>query len=131
MIRTLGLVLATGAFGVLAACDGEPEAVAPERIRSIKPYYVSEPAGGEIRRLSGKITAANTSALSFAVSGKVATVLVKQGARVKIAAFFGVGEPCRQKGRTRPPAPAVQEGMGREGGDRPGGGGVRCGGRRS
>lgn len=83
MNRKIGLALIAGALGTLAACDSEPEATAPERIRAIKPYYVSEPAGGEVRRLSGTITAANTSALSFAVPGKVATVRVTQGARVK------------------------------------------------
>lgn len=84
MNRKIGLALIAGALGTLAACDSEPEATAPERIRAIKPYYVSEPAGGEVRRLSGTITAANTSALSFAVPGKVATVRVTQGARVKV-----------------------------------------------
>ena len=83
MNRKIGLALIAGALGTLTACDSEPEATAPERIRAIKPYYVSEPAGGEVRRLSGTITAANTSALSFAVPGKVATVRVTQGARVK------------------------------------------------
>lgn len=83
MTRILALLLGIGSLAALTACDNEPEATASERIRSIKPYYVSEPAGGEVRRLSGTIAAAKTSALSFAVSGKVATVKVNQGERVK------------------------------------------------
>ena len=42
-------------LGVLAGCDSEPERDAAERIRAIKPYYVSEPAGGDVRRYSGTI----------------------------------------------------------------------------
>lgn len=83
MKTTFGLAVLAGTLGILAACDSEPEATAPERIRAIKAYYVSEPAGGDVRRLSGTIVAADTSALSFSVSGKVATVAVKQGDRVK------------------------------------------------
>jgi RND family efflux transporter MFP subunit len=65
----------------LTACEDEaPETV--ERIRAIKPYYVVEPAGGDVRRYSGTIVAANTSALSFAVSGTVQTVEVSKGDRV-------------------------------------------------
>ena len=72
---------ATAMFGVLLGCDeAPPEPV--ERIRTIKPYYVSEPAGGDVRRYSGTITAADTSALSFAVAGTVATVIVRQGESV-------------------------------------------------
>ena len=58
MNRILALMLVSGVLGTLTACDGEPDATAPERVRSIKPYYVSEPAGGEVRRLSGTIAAA-------------------------------------------------------------------------
>lgn len=66
---------------ILTACEDEaPETV--ERIRAIKPYFVVEPAGGDVRRYSGTITAANTSKLSFAVAGTVQTVEVNQGDRV-------------------------------------------------
>ena len=66
---------------ILTACeDDAPETV--ERIRAIKPYFVVEPAGGDVRRYSGTITAANTSQLSFAVAGTVQTVDVNQGDRV-------------------------------------------------
>ena len=62
----------------LAACEEAPVAKS-ERVRAIKPYYVVEPAGGDVRRYSGTIKASNTSALSFAVAGTVQTVAVKQG----------------------------------------------------
>lgn len=66
----------------LTSCEetAAPETV--ERIRAIKPYYVVEPAGGDVRRYSGTVAATNTSSLAFAVSGTVATVDVEIGARV-------------------------------------------------
>lgn len=66
---------------VLAGC-GEEAAPPEERIRAIKPYYVIEPAGGDVRRFSGTIVAAETSALSFSFSGTVQTVEATQGDRV-------------------------------------------------
>lgn len=66
----------------LAACDQAPPEAETQPVRAIKPYYVVEPAGGDVRRYSGTVAAANTSALSFAVSGTVQTVLVNQGDRV-------------------------------------------------
>lgn len=74
------LLLLTAA--ALAACDDAAPTADAERIRAIKPYYVTEPAGGEVRRYSGTIAAADTSALSFAVAGTVQTVDVNQGDRV-------------------------------------------------
>ncbi|NNG03696.1 MAG: efflux RND transporter periplasmic adaptor subunit [Inquilinus sp.] len=76
----------TRAFAILAAVsmagcdDAPPETV--ERIRAIKPYYIIEPAGGDVRQYSGTIAASNTSALSFAASGTVRNVDVNQGDRV-------------------------------------------------
>lgn len=67
--------------GILVGCD-EPPTETAERIRAIKPYYVSEPAGGDVRVYTGTVIAANTSALSFAVSGTVATVDVSRSDRV-------------------------------------------------
>ena len=66
---------------LLAGCGEEPPQK-EERVRAIKPYYVIEPAGGDVRRFSGTIVAAETSALSFSFSGTVQTVEVKQGDRV-------------------------------------------------
>lgn len=75
--RVIGLSLVVSVLG----CDEAPPEQA-ERIRAIKPYYVVEPAGGDVRRYSGTIVASNTSALSFADSGTVQTVEVNQGDRV-------------------------------------------------
>lgn len=80
-------------LGVLAGCDSEPERDAAERIRAIKPYYVSEPAGGDVRRYSGTIAPSDTSALSFALSGTVATVAVKQGERVAAGQVLATLDP--------------------------------------
>ena len=84
MVSIRVLVLAVCAIGILAGCDADTEKPVPERIRATKPYYVSEPAGGDVRRISGTIAAAETSALIFAVAGKVATVAVRQGERVSV-----------------------------------------------
>ena len=75
------LLVAVGA--ALAGCEEQAPTQQTERIRAIKPYYVSEPAAGDVRRYSGTIAATNTSALGFALSGTVATVAVKKGDRVK------------------------------------------------
>lgn len=73
-------VLMAGLF--LASCGDSSEPV-EERIRAIKPYYVSEPAGGDVRRFSGTIVAADTSLLSFSVPGTVTAVNVTPGDRVQ------------------------------------------------
>ena len=74
-----GVVLLTAV--TMAGCDEAPPQKA-ERVRAIKPYYVVEPAGGDLRHYSGTVIASNTSALSFAVSGTVQAVKVRQGDRV-------------------------------------------------
>lgn len=79
MALVRGVFLAVGMVGLLVGCAEEPETEPVERVRAIKPFFVTEPAGGDVRRYSGSIDAAETSALSFAVSGTVATVAVKQG----------------------------------------------------
>ena len=79
--RQAAWVAALALAGVLAGCDEAPPDEV-ERVRAIKPYYVVEPAGGDLRRYSGSVIAANTSALSFAVSGTVQTVEVTKGERV-------------------------------------------------
>jgi RND family efflux transporter MFP subunit len=70
---------------VLVAVSGceEEAARTVERIRAIKPFTVTEPAAGIVRRYTGKIEAAEKSSLSFAVSGTVAKVMVAAGDRVK------------------------------------------------
>lgn len=71
-------------FSIVAAMAtwGVAQGQNAERVRAIKPYFVAEPAGGDVRRYSGTIAAANTSALSFAVSGTVQSVGAHAGDRV-------------------------------------------------
>ena len=70
-------------FGIiLAACSDEPipvEEVTPR----VKYFVVGEQATGQSRRISGKIVAADTSPLSFSVSGTVEEVLVSRGDEVR------------------------------------------------
>ncbi len=82
MTPTRGTSLVLVMLGLLAGCGEELEGTTSERIRAIKPYYVSELAGGDVRRYSGTITASDTSSLSFAVAGTVATVAVRKGESV-------------------------------------------------
>ncbi|MBL6598355.1 MAG: efflux RND transporter periplasmic adaptor subunit [Alphaproteobacteria bacterium] len=79
--KSLKTLLPVAGLIWLAGCEeAAPERV--ERVRAIKPYFVIEPAGGDVRRYSGTVVASNTSALSFAVSGTVKTVAVNLGDRV-------------------------------------------------
>ncbi|MGI9449577.1 MAG: efflux RND transporter periplasmic adaptor subunit, partial [Geminicoccaceae bacterium] len=68
---------------ILLGCE-EEVAEPVERVRAIKPFTVTEPAGGTIRRYPGEVMPAESSALSFAVGGTVATVEVNQGDRVTV-----------------------------------------------
>ncbi|MGF1551231.1 MAG: efflux RND transporter periplasmic adaptor subunit [Paracoccaceae bacterium] len=75
-------LLAFGLALLLGACDGEDDAPAETRVRAIKSYVVTEPAGGDVRRYSGTLAASDTSALSFSQGGTVVTVAVARGDRV-------------------------------------------------
>ncbi len=81
-------------FGVLllGSCGDNGDKV-QERVRAIKPYYVSEPAGGDVRRFSGTIVAADTSNLSFSVPGTVAKVNVSQGDHVQKGQILATLDP--------------------------------------
>ncbi len=79
-LKAWGLLTALAAL-LLVGCDEEPPEQA-ERIRAIKPYYVVEPAGGDVRNYSGVVVAAVNSSLSFATGGTVLSVDVNQGDRV-------------------------------------------------
>lgn len=80
------------AFLIAGCSEPPPEEV--ERVRAIKPYYVSEPAGGDVRRYSGTIAASDTSAMSFAVPGTVATVNVSQGEHVSAGQVLATLDPA-------------------------------------
>ena len=90
--RAARLVPVLAASFLLTACGEEP-APPPERIRAIKPYYVSEPAGGEMRRYSGSIASSDTSSLSFPVGGTVQTVEVNAGDQVQSGQVLATLDP--------------------------------------
>jgi len=69
-------------FGIiLTACSDEPIPV-EEITPRVKYFVVGEQATGQSRRISGKIVAADTSPLSFSVSGTVEEVFVSRGDKV-------------------------------------------------
>jgi len=73
------------AFGfLLVGCEDEEASAPVERIRAVKTYVVSEPAGSDTRRYSGTLVASDTSALSFPVTGTVKSVDAEQGERVSV-----------------------------------------------
>jgi RND family efflux transporter MFP subunit len=67
---------------LVAAC-GEEDPPPKETIRAIEYFVVNEPAKGQRRQFSGSIEAAETSQLSFQVSGNVQTIKSELGDRVK------------------------------------------------
>lgn len=79
--------------GVLIGCEEATPPPEVERVRAIKPYYVSDPAGSDVRRYSGTIVAAHTSALGFAVAGTIKTVQANAGDHVKIGQTLATLEP--------------------------------------
>lgn len=77
-LKTIAAVL----IGLSVAACEEEISEAPERIRAIKSFSVVEAAGGDVRRYSGTVAAAGSSALGFAVGGTVKTIAVNRGDRV-------------------------------------------------
>ena len=77
MTLNRNVIVTIGMLGVLSGCGEEPVGETVERVRAIKTYTVSEPAGGDVGRYSGTIAASDTSTLSFALrrSGATATGL--------------------------------------------------------
>lgn len=91
------LVAGLSAISVLSACDQMAEigllgsgeepcssdeicgAASSERVRSIKPYVVTQLASGAKRRFSGEVVAANAAPLSFSVGGQVTSIEVSAG----------------------------------------------------
>ena len=68
----------------LSACEVETEvAESEERVRAIKTFTVTQPAGGQTRSFSGSLAAAATSSLSFSVGGSTTKVNVTAGDSVQ------------------------------------------------
>jgi RND family efflux transporter MFP subunit len=68
-------------FGISACREAPPPPV--ERIRAIKTVTVTEQASGKIRKFSGVVEAADSSSISFEVSGNVREVRVDVGDKIK------------------------------------------------
>ena len=66
---------------MLSGCSKEEQVI--EEIRSIKTIIVQEMSSGQVRKFSGIVQAAESSALSFEVGGQVEQVLVDIGDQVK------------------------------------------------
>jgi RND family efflux transporter MFP subunit len=66
----------------ISACREAPPPPV-ERIRAIKTITVSEQASGKLRQFSGVVEAADSSSISFEVSGNVREVRVDVGDRIK------------------------------------------------
>ncbi len=80
-IRLYKVFVGLSLLFVLWACQEEaPQPV--ERIRAIKTYTVKERASGRIRKFSGVVEAADSSSISFEVSGNVQEVRVNVGDKV-------------------------------------------------
>jgi multidrug efflux pump subunit AcrA (membrane-fusion protein) len=69
-------------FLALSACREAPPPPV-ERIRAIKTVTVEERASGKIRKFSGVVEAADSSSISFEVSGNVREVNVDVGDKIK------------------------------------------------
>lgn len=80
-IQLTVLMILLGAATALNGCSKEEQIV--EEIRSIKTVTVRELASGQMRKFSGIVKAAESSALSFEVGGQVEKVLVDIGDKVK------------------------------------------------
>lgn len=77
---------------LMAACS-EDITPPPERVRAIKPYYVTEPIGGQARQYSGSVASTDTSALSFPVAGTVMTVEAVAGDQVQSGQVLATLDP--------------------------------------
>ncbi len=92
IIKILSLVFI---WVAITACKKKVEIV--EQVRALKTITVSEPAAGQIRKFSGVVRATDSSNLSFEVGGKVETVNVDIGDRVRKGQLLAVldKEPYR------------------------------------
>ena len=78
----------------LSACEEETEvAESEERVRAIKTFTVTQPAGGQTRSFSGSLAAAATSSLSFSVGGSTTKVNVTAGDSVQASDVLAELDP--------------------------------------
>ena len=79
----------------ITACEKKVEII--EQVRALKTITVSELATGQIRKFSGIVRATDSSNLSFEVGGRVETVNVDIGDRVRKGQLLAVldKEPYR------------------------------------
>ena len=83
-MRLIAIPLILLSAAALAACEDETNVVdAEERVRAIKTFTVTQPAGGQTRSFSGSVAAAASSSLSFSVGGNTTEVNVSAGDRVQ------------------------------------------------
>ncbi|MGB0694325.1 MAG: efflux RND transporter periplasmic adaptor subunit [Rhodospirillaceae bacterium] len=92
MRKIWSVALVLPVLGFLQACE-EPVEPPPERIRAIKSITVTEAVDGVQRVYAGQIAAAQTSPLSFAVSGTVETVSVEEGDAVRVGQVLAELDP--------------------------------------
>ena len=77
---------------VISACREEPPPP-PKPIRAIKTITVSEQASGRIREFSGVVEAADSSSISFEVSGNVQEVRVDVGDKITKGQLLAALDP--------------------------------------
>jgi RND family efflux transporter MFP subunit len=85
----LRVSLAVGLAAVAAGCEPE-QAAAPEPVRPIRGYTVTEVASGQVRRFAGVIEAVDSTSLGFQVGGNVREVRVNQGDTVRLGQVLAV-----------------------------------------
>jgi RND family efflux transporter MFP subunit len=88
MIMLIGLPVLLA----ISACREAPPPP-PKPIRAIKTIMVSEQASGKIREFSGVVEAADSSRISFEVSGNVQEVRVDVGERIKRGQVLALLDP--------------------------------------
>ena len=75
MNRLLWIIITT----IFVASCSEPPAQQEQPVPRVKTFVIGEESQGQFRRISGKLIAADSSILSFAVSGTVEAVNVNEG----------------------------------------------------
>jgi RND family efflux transporter MFP subunit len=70
-------------FGLLLSACSEETVSRQEVTPRVKYFEIGERATGQSRRISGKVVAADSSPLSFSVSGTIEEVLVERGDKVR------------------------------------------------